>query len=106
MNLRALLGALCAAALLAGCGGFDCSDKGQCANDVGPSQTQLAQCEARVGDPSCGNKYEDYAKCYLDNEQCTANGDSDVNNTNAKCADQLTALETCCAISPTSASCG
>jgi len=107
MSMRALYGAiLCLALAAAGCGGFDCGDAGKCANDVGPSTTQKASCDARTGDPACGSKYEDYASCYLDNEQCTANGDSDVGATNAACAESLAVVEACCQANPTSAACG
>jgi hypothetical protein len=106
MSMRILVGALLGAAFtLAGCGGFDCSKAGKCPSDIAPDQTEVAACDARVADSACGDKYKDYASCYLDNEQCTPAGDSDVNATNADCASSFATLQACCAAAPGSFAC-
>jgi hypothetical protein len=95
LNLRTVLvGAFAAASLaLAGCGGgFSCSDKGSCSNDVAPTQTEIDACNAALNDSKCGSKFKDAAQCGKDNATCNADGVSDVGS---KCDTQTAAYVSC-----------
>ncbi|MBS2029443.1 MAG: hypothetical protein JST54_16195 [Deltaproteobacteria bacterium] len=107
MNIRNLfVGVFAVASLaLAGCGGgFSCSDKGKCSNDVAPTQTAIDACNKAINDSACGSKAKDVASCAESNATCDANGNSTTDL--SKCATQTSALLSCCQSNPTSAACG
>lgn len=106
-NLRNLMIAALAMGTLAlaGCGGgFSCSDKGKCSNDVAPTQAEIDACNKEINDSTCGSKAKDVASCAESNATCDANGNSTVDI--SKCSTQTSALISCCSANPTSAACG
>ena len=100
LNLRTILvGAFAAASLaLAGCGGgFSCSDKGSCANDVAPTQAAIDACQKQL-DGACGSQAKDLGSCSKDNATCDADGHTTTDA--SKCSTQLAAVISCCTSNP------
>lgn len=102
IQLRALfVGALAIAALgLSACGSsFNCSDKGKCSKDVAPTSAEIGSCTQLINS-KCGDKFKAYGSCFRDNEQCKADGTTDGDATNQKCASQLGDVTACCTANP------
>ena len=104
--MRFGMAVLTAAALaLAGCGSFSCSDAGSCKNDVAPSSTAVASCNAALADKACGDQVRTLDQCLQDHEQCDPQGNRDSLSTVGKCTGPYADVQSCCARNPSSAAC-
>ena len=90
-----MLGAVAIASLgLTACGGgFKCTDKGSCSNDVAPSSDAVAACESAKSDSKCGSKFSDLASCAKSHATCDSSGHSSINQND--CSSQQTAYANC-----------
>jgi hypothetical protein len=54
-----------------------CASNGSCPNDVTPSSSAIAQCNAIVSGP-CGSQFSVYASCAVSSATCGSNGKSEI----------------------------
>jgi hypothetical protein len=66
-----------------------------CPNDIPSSQSDIDQCQSWKDDASCGGMFVTYVDCFFANSQCTSSGHIDGAGTQARCASQKSAWQSC-----------
>lgn len=87
-----------------------CTSNGSCPNRAPPTQSEITQCQARVGDAKCGAAFQTYFDCAARVEVCTDAGVTDDAATKsaiaANCGFEAAAYRSCAGNSSPQPTCG